>query len=281
MQLAEKFSRPIVCFVDTPAAYPGHRVGGARRRRGDRPEPARDGRARRADRRRRPRRGRQRRRAGHRRRRPRPDARVRHLQRDSARRLRGDPVARRQPQGAGGRGAQDHRARPARRSASSTTSSPSRSAARTPPRRPPASCSTPRWPRRWPRSAALRRRGRGSSSATRSSARWARSGSWKADRVGAAPPALESRAPATRRPPLRLTAELGLSPVVARLLAIRGHHDPDQAARFLRPSLDHLLDPVAAGRHGAGGRAAAAAPSPGASGSSSTATTTSTASPPR
>ena len=42
---------------------------------------------------------------------------------------------------------------------------------------------------------------------------------------------------------VRLTAELGLSPVIARLLAIRGHHDPDQAARFLRPSLDHLLDP--------------------------------------
>ncbi len=41
----------------------------------------------------------------------------------------------------------------------------------------------------------------------------------------------------------RLTAELGLPPVVARLLVIRGHHDPDQAARFLRPSLDHLLDP--------------------------------------
>ena len=31
--------------------------------------------------------------------------------------------------------------------------------------------------------------------------------------------------------------------MVARLLVIRGHHDPDQAARFLRPSLDHLLDP--------------------------------------
>jgi single-stranded-DNA-specific exonuclease len=41
----------------------------------------------------------------------------------------------------------------------------------------------------------------------------------------------------------RLSAELGLPPVVARLLAIRGHHDPEQASRFLRPSLDHLLDP--------------------------------------
>ena len=34
-QMAQKFGRPIICFVDTPAAYPGHRVGGARRRRGD------------------------------------------------------------------------------------------------------------------------------------------------------------------------------------------------------------------------------------------------------
>jgi single-stranded-DNA-specific exonuclease len=41
----------------------------------------------------------------------------------------------------------------------------------------------------------------------------------------------------------RLTTELGLSPVIARLLAIRGHHDPEQAARFLRPSLEHLVDP--------------------------------------
>jgi single-stranded-DNA-specific exonuclease len=38
--------------------------------------------------------------------------------------------------------------------------------------------------------------------------------------------------------------ELGLSPVIARLLAIRGIPDVDAAARFLRPSLDHLLDPM-------------------------------------
>ena len=48
MQMAQKFNRPIVCFVDTPAAYPGHRVRGARRRRGDRAQPARDGHAHRA-----------------------------------------------------------------------------------------------------------------------------------------------------------------------------------------------------------------------------------------
>jgi single-stranded-DNA-specific exonuclease len=41
----------------------------------------------------------------------------------------------------------------------------------------------------------------------------------------------------------RLAAELGVPPVVARLLAIRGHHDPEQAARFMKPSLDHLNDP--------------------------------------
>jgi single-stranded-DNA-specific exonuclease len=38
--------------------------------------------------------------------------------------------------------------------------------------------------------------------------------------------------------------ELGLSPVIARLLAIRGLADVDAAARFLKPSLDHLLDPM-------------------------------------
>ncbi len=41
----------------------------------------------------------------------------------------------------------------------------------------------------------------------------------------------------------RLQTELGLSPVIARLLAIRGHGEPAQAARFLKPSLAHLLDP--------------------------------------
>ncbi len=38
--------------------------------------------------------------------------------------------------------------------------------------------------------------------------------------------------------------ELGVSPVVARLLAIRGIADVDAAGRFLKPSLDHLLDPM-------------------------------------
>lgn len=40
-----------------------------------------------------------------------------------------------------------------------------------------------------------------------------------------------------------LSRELGVSEITARLLVIRGLHDPDQARRFLAPSLDHLLDP--------------------------------------
>lgn len=40
-----------------------------------------------------------------------------------------------------------------------------------------------------------------------------------------------------------LEQELKLSPVTARLLAIRGLTDPDQASRFLNPSLDQLYDP--------------------------------------
>ncbi|MGE0460085.1 MAG: single-stranded-DNA-specific exonuclease RecJ [Vicinamibacterales bacterium] len=40
-----------------------------------------------------------------------------------------------------------------------------------------------------------------------------------------------------------LARELDLSPITARLLAIRGLHDPDEARRFLAPSLDQLLDP--------------------------------------
>lgn len=40
-----------------------------------------------------------------------------------------------------------------------------------------------------------------------------------------------------------LQNELKLSPVTARLLAIRGLTDPDDASRFLNPSLDQLYDP--------------------------------------
>jgi single-stranded-DNA-specific exonuclease len=41
-----------------------------------------------------------------------------------------------------------------------------------------------------------------------------------------------------------LARELRVSPVVARLLAIRGLGDVDVADRFLNPSLDHLFDPL-------------------------------------
>jgi len=40
-----------------------------------------------------------------------------------------------------------------------------------------------------------------------------------------------------------LAAALSIHPTVARLLCLRGLHDPETAARFLAPSLDHLHDP--------------------------------------
>ena len=43
----------------------------------------------------------------------------------------------------------------------------------------------------------------------------------------------------------RLAAALGVAPIVARLLCQRGFDDPEQAARFLNPTLDHLHDPMA------------------------------------
>jgi single-stranded-DNA-specific exonuclease len=43
----------------------------------------------------------------------------------------------------------------------------------------------------------------------------------------------------------RLAAALGTAPIVARLLCQRGLSDPETAARFLNPSLDHLHDPMA------------------------------------
>ena len=41
----------------------------------------------------------------------------------------------------------------------------------------------------------------------------------------------------------RLAAALGVAPIVARLLCQRGLSDPEEASRFLNPSLDHLHDP--------------------------------------
>src|SRR5712692_6551703 len=42
-----------------------------------------------------------------------------------------------------------------------------------------------------------------------------------------------------------LASALGVAPIVARLLCQRGLSDPELAARFLHPSLDHLHDPLA------------------------------------
>ena len=42
----------------------------------------------------------------------------------------------------------------------------------------------------------------------------------------------------------RLALELGITPIVARLLCQRGLSDPALAHRFLNPSLDHLHDPM-------------------------------------
>ena len=79
MQMAQKFSAADHRVRRHAGRVPGHRIGGARHRRGDRAEPARDGDARRADHRQRVRRGRQRRRARPGDRRSHPDARVRGL----------------------------------------------------------------------------------------------------------------------------------------------------------------------------------------------------------
>src|SRR3989442_14868048 len=43
----------------------------------------------------------------------------------------------------------------------------------------------------------------------------------------------------------RLAAALGIAPLTARLLCIRGQGDPESARRFLSPSLADLHDPFA------------------------------------
>jgi single-stranded-DNA-specific exonuclease len=42
-----------------------------------------------------------------------------------------------------------------------------------------------------------------------------------------------------------LATAIGVAPVVSRLLCLRGLSDPEVASRFLKPSLDHLHDPMA------------------------------------
>ena len=40
-----------------------------------------------------------------------------------------------------------------------------------------------------------------------------------------------------------LVSALGIDPVIAHLLVLRGIAAPDKAERFLHPSIDHLHDP--------------------------------------
>ena len=87
MKLAAKFRLPVVCLIDTPGAYPGHRRGGARPGAADRDEHPGDVAAADADRLRGDRGGRVRRGAGHRRRRPGEHARARLLLGHQSRRV--------------------------------------------------------------------------------------------------------------------------------------------------------------------------------------------------
>jgi single-stranded-DNA-specific exonuclease len=57
-------------------------------------------------------------------------------------------------------------------------------------------------------------------------------------------PLLWSHQPCSDEEAKALAAALGLHPTIARLLCLRGLRDPDAAARFLRPSMDHLHDPA-------------------------------------
>ena len=41
-----------------------------------------------------------------------------------------------------------------------------------------------------------------------------------------------------------LASAIGVAPAVSRLLCMRGLSDPELASRFLKPSLEHLHDPM-------------------------------------
>jgi single-stranded-DNA-specific exonuclease len=71
---------------------------------------------------------------------------------------------------------------------------------------------------------------------TRSFARWGISASRKAERIWETIACADAPAHA-------LSRELGVSPVTARLLCIRGLGAPDDARRFLSPRIDDLYDP--------------------------------------
>ncbi|HEX7486212.1 MAG TPA: hypothetical protein VF332_08675 [Vicinamibacterales bacterium] len=59
------------------------------------------------------------------------------------------------------------------------------------------------------------------------------------------PPLLWELQPCDETAAAALAGSLGISPVTARLLCQRGVTTPEEAARFLEPSLDHLHDPFA------------------------------------
>ena len=138
---------------------------------------------------------------------------------------------------------------PAAASGSSTRSCPSRPAART---------RITSWPRRCstPRSGATLADVSAMDSAARLDARYQK---WRAD--GERGDQMKADRDLGDRLPCdddagraRSSRELGVSPVTARLLCIRGLGDLDEARRFLSPSLDDLARSVRAGRHGGRGR---------------------------
>lgn len=63
--------------------------------------------------------------------------------------------------------------------------------------------------------------------------------------MGAFRPLLWEHQPCDETQVARLASELGVHPVIAHLLCVRGLDDPQAAARFLKPTLDDLHDPLA------------------------------------
>ena len=291
MQLAQKFNRPIVVFIDTPAAYPGVES----EERGVAEAIAFNLREmmmlERADRRHRLRRRRQRRRARHRDRRSRADAGVLGLQRHPAGRLRGDPVARREPQGRSGRGAEDHRARSAgaradrrdhsgagrrRAQRSGAGDRAGRRGARARARR--RSIPVPvderlaarydKFRRMGGEGPGVHRHGRAGTATTSSRARIAAH-----EDARLAPPAVRRRAGVGARGGARPASDGRAAAVPARLR--RSGRSPGS---FLQPVARSPARSVQADRHGPRRSSGSSRRSRGASGSPSTATTTSTAS---
>src|SRR5678816_2104285 len=114
-------------------------------------------------------------------------------------------------------------------------SSASQSAARTPITSVRPHCSTLRWSARSRRCWVWSLRN-GSMRVTRNFEPWGISASMKAERIWETIACEDA-------PAIALSRELGVSPVTARLLCIRGLGAPDDARRFLAPRIDDLHDP--------------------------------------